>query len=241
MDIAHGSQAETRDAMVRWFHWINLIAVLGLAVVGTVIWNAKPLDISNDGKVLLKTIHVLIGYVFVVNLLVRLVWAFIGGPNARWRGILPGGRGYLRSLGGQLGQLFRPEGHDYEGHSPVGRLSVTALLTCMLVMACTGLVLAGTDIYYPPFGGRIAEWVAAEGVDPGTLEPNRPDLVNASAQKEMRAFRSPFIGTHKFVFFVLLSLVLLHVAGVVLAEKRGGRGIVSAMITGRRYRQEPGK
>jgi len=78
------------DANIRWFHWINLLCVLGLIAVGVVILNAKALSVATEGKILLKTVHVWIGYVFAANLLWRLVWAFIGGQYARWRAILPG-------------------------------------------------------------------------------------------------------------------------------------------------------
>jgi Ni,Fe-hydrogenase I cytochrome b subunit len=49
------------DANVRWFHWINVICVLGLAAVGVAILNDGALGVSNDGKVLLKTVHVYFG------------------------------------------------------------------------------------------------------------------------------------------------------------------------------------
>ena len=66
------------DAGTRWFHWINLLCLLGLIAVGVAILNDKALGVTNDGKILLKTVHVWIGYVFALNLLWRLVWAFIG-------------------------------------------------------------------------------------------------------------------------------------------------------------------
>jgi Ni/Fe-hydrogenase 1 B-type cytochrome subunit len=60
------------DRNVRWFHWINFVCLLGMIAVGVVILNAKILGVSNDGKILLKTVHVLIGYVFTLNLVWRL-------------------------------------------------------------------------------------------------------------------------------------------------------------------------
>ena len=50
-------------------------------VTNCVIFNDKLFGISTEGKILLKTIHVLVGYVFATNLLVRLVFAFIGKNN----------------------------------------------------------------------------------------------------------------------------------------------------------------
>ena len=49
------------DAGVRWFHWINVLCVLGLMAIGVAILNDKALGVSNDGKILLKTVHVWIG------------------------------------------------------------------------------------------------------------------------------------------------------------------------------------
>ena len=42
------------DGSVRWFHWINVLAILGLIAVGTVILNGKAIGVSGEGKVLLK-------------------------------------------------------------------------------------------------------------------------------------------------------------------------------------------
>jgi hypothetical protein len=86
------------DAPARLFHWINAVAVLGLMLLGIVILFAGDFGVTAAGKVTLKTIHVSIGYVMVVNLLWRFVWAFFGNRYARWNAILPGGRGYLAGL-----------------------------------------------------------------------------------------------------------------------------------------------
>ena len=116
MEITSKEDAAIRDAMVRWFHWINVIVVLLLAVIGAFIWNAKTLGMSDEGKVLLKQLHALCGYVFAVNLFVRLAWAFVGGEHARWRSLLPLGRGFPQALASQARNLFRPAGHDQPVH-----------------------------------------------------------------------------------------------------------------------------
>lgn len=53
--------------------------------MGVAILNGTAPGVSIEGKILLKTTHVWIGYVFALNLLWRLIWAFIGGQYARWR------------------------------------------------------------------------------------------------------------------------------------------------------------
>jgi Ni/Fe-hydrogenase 1 B-type cytochrome subunit len=227
------------DANVRAFHWINFACVLGLATVGVAILNDAALGVSNDGKILLKTVHVWIGYVFALNLLWRLVWAFVGGVHARWRAILPGGRGYLRETASYIADVRAGRPRQYLGHNPLGRMAVTVLLLLLLAQAGTGLVLASTDLFFPPFGSRIAAWVAAPGVDPDTGVPYAPAMYDPDAYAAMRSFREPVVTVHYYGFYALLTLALLHVVAVVVTEMREGGTLLTAMVTGRKILSVP--
>jgi len=220
------------DASTRWFHWINALCVLALAAIGLIILNAKGLGIGNDGKIVLKTIHTWVGYVFALNLAWRLVWAFLGNRYARWRAILPGGRGYLQAVRSYVAAFVAGHPEQYLGHNPLGRLGVALLLILLSVQAVTGLVLAGTDIFYPPFGATIAERIAAPGVDPASLRPYAPDTYDNDAYEAMRAMRKPYALVHLYAFYVLMVVVVLHVAAVVITEIRERGNIISAMFTG---------
>jgi cytochrome b len=227
------------DRTVRVFHWINFVCVIGLIAVGLVILNAKALGVPNDGKILLKSVHVWIGYVFAANLLWRLVWAFVGGRLARWRAFLPGGRGYLHEVRGYVAAFRAGQPRHYLGHNPLGRLAITLLLLLLLNQAISGLVLAGTDLFFPPLGAWIAGWIAASGTDPATLVPYAPEMYDATALEAMRAFRKPFTTAHEFGFYALLVFGALHILAVVMTEIREGGGLVSAMITGRKTLSSP--
>lgn len=227
------------DTSVRWFHWINLVCMLGLIAVGVVILNAKALGVPNDGKILLKTVHVWIGYVFAVNLLWRLVWAFVGGAHARWRAILPGGRGYINALRTYVAEFNAGQPRQYLGHNPLGRIAVTLLLLLLLSQAVTGLVLAGTDLFYPPIGAWIAGWIAAAGVDPATLVPYAKETYDTTAYEAMREFRKPFITIHYYGFYALIGFGLIHIVAVVVTELREGGTLISAMISGKKVLSKP--
>jgi len=222
------------DAPTRWFHWINALSVVALVVVGYIILNGRSLEIPRSGSLKLKTIHTWIGYVFVIALLLRLVWAFIGNRYARWRAFLPGGKGYLSATGSYIKAFFSRDPQQYLGHSPLGRLSITAMLIVLLILAVTGVVLAGTDLFYPPLGSWVAGWVAPSGVDPATLVAGAPDTYDKAAYESMRAFRKPFILTHLYSYYVLLALVGLHVLGILITEIREGSNLISATFTGRK-------
>ena len=222
------------DATTRWFHWINALCVVALAVVGFLILNADAIGVPVAGEVTLKTIHVWIGYLFVLNLFWRIVWAFLGNRYARWRSIFPGGKGYFQALRSYVAAFIAGHPEHYVGHNPAGRLGIAALFLLITIQAITGLLLAGTDLFYPPFGHWIAQWVAAPDVAPGLLRPHAPEMYDTAAYAGMRAFRKPFVVVHLYSFYVLVVVVVLHVASVIITELREGGSIISAMFTGRK-------
>jgi Ni/Fe-hydrogenase 1 B-type cytochrome subunit len=228
------------DRSQRIFHWINVLCVLALAGIGIVILNADALSIPGDpGEIALKTVHVYVGYVFIANLAWRLAWGFIGGRYARWRALLPGGADFGRRLRAFVRGLLAGRPPVYLGHNPVARIFLSLLLLALLVQGATGLILAGTDVYMPPFGRMFAERVAADTHDPALVRPYARETVNAEAFAAVRAFRTPVARTHEYAFFVLLAMIAIHVAAAVFVELREGGSIISAMFTGRKILDRP--
>jgi len=227
------------DAPTRWFHWINALSVLGLMLVGILILFSGSLGISPAGRVTVKTIHVWLGYVMTLNLVWRFAWAFLGNRYARWRAVLPGGPGFPRALEAYVTAFLAGDPRHYLGHNPAGRVAVAIILLLLVVQAVTGLVLAGTDILYPPFGSWIADWIAAPNVDPSALTPLTRNLMNQDAYAAMRSFRAPFVEIHELAFYGIAAVVVLHVIAVIVTELREGGSLISAMFTGRKIFSGP--
>jgi cytochrome b len=220
------------DRPTRVFHWINFSAIVGLMIFGLLMLYKKELGITSmEAKINLKTVHVIIGYVFVLNLLFRIVWGFVGNRYARWSAILPG-RGFMQSLRDYRADLSTGSPPPYLGHNPFGRLAIVAMLLLMLVMAITGLIRAGTDIYYPPFGSAVADYVAAPGTDPATLIPYNPEGTDPAKVEQLKAFKGPFGDIHIYTAFILLFVIVVHIFAVILTDSREGGSIISAMFTG---------
>ncbi len=222
------------DAPTRWFHWINALAVVGLIATGLVVLNDDALGLSASGKVLLKSIHVSFGYAMTINLLWRFVWAFFGNRYTRWRGVVPGGSGYLAALRAYTASFLAGEPQQYIGHNPLARIGVSLLFLLLIIQLATGLVIGGTDLFWPPFGRLFAHWVVAPGVDPNTIYPGASDLIDKASYQAMRAFRRPFVSVHEFAFYGLVAVIALHLIAVVLTEVHEGGSITSAMFTGRK-------
>lgn len=229
------NQLQTRpvwDRSVRAFHWINVLCVLGLIAVGTVILNSKVLGVSTDGKILLKTIHVYIGYVFALNLAWRIVWGFIGNRFSRWRAVLPFGNQYKEHHRAFMRGLKAGKPALFIGHNPLARWMVSFLFLLLSAMAVTGLVIGGTDVYMPPFGGYFKSRLAESPATIDQIKPYSDVGVNKDARKAVREIRKPIATAHYYGFYILLAAVFLHLAAVVLTELRERSGLISAMFTG---------
>ncbi len=220
-------------APVRAFHWINLAALLCLIATGLCILYENELSLPTASRVSFKTVHKWAGNVFAINLIARIAWGFVDPGHGNLGRVLPFRRGFVGELRAYLaGGMTTP----YLGLNPVGSLMVTALLVLLLVQAGTGIVLAGTDLYHGPTGDYFARWVAAPGVDVSTLVPGdrTSAKINNEGMASMRAFRSPIVITHQYVFYAILVCSVGHVGGVVFVESRRRINVISAMITGRK-------
>jgi Ni/Fe-hydrogenase 1 B-type cytochrome subunit len=226
------------DRTTRIFHWLNVICVLLLIIVGTIILNANTLGVSPEGKVSLKILHAYVGYVFTLNLLWRFVWGFVGGKYSRWKSILPGGKGYIKQTSVYVDGFRKGDAPAYKGHNPLGRIMIAVMLFLLSAQMVTGLVLAGTDLYFPPFGHEFAEWATGAGEDHSMLvglEPGQKEMLDPEGYASMREFRAPFVEIHEIIFYLLMLAIVLHVAAVVITEIRERSGLVSAMFSGIKY------
>lgn len=230
------------DINVRIFHWLNAILIIILMGLGLVIMNEKSLGISSEGKIVLKSIHTYVGYIFVTNLVWRIIWGFIGANSARWKTIFRFGKGYTGEFLVYLKSLFAGNTVHYLGHNPAARLMIVFLYAMLITQGMTGLILAGTDLYLPPFGHEIKEYVANAGEDHNKLaniKPGSKQGLDETAYKKMRAARETIAETHETFFYLIIIAVILHIWGVVFTEIKEKNAIVSAMITGKKYFKSP--
>jgi cytochrome b len=128
------------DLPTRLFHWLLAVAVATQVVTGLI------------GDELLAW-HARLGYAIGALLLFRLVWGFAGGRWSRFASFLYGPRA--------LGRYLRGRGlaTDAVGHSPLGALSVFAMLLALLAQVASGLFSERED-----FSGPLSGLVSAATV-----------------------------------------------------------------------------
>lgn len=158
-------------------------------------------------------IHAWAGYVILGLLVYRLLWGLIGTRYARFSSFLFSRGETLSYLGG----LLRGKPGHYLGHNPAGALMVFALLISLAMTTFTGLVLYGDEGKGPLAQTSIvATALADDDRDDGEGENEFLEEV------------------HEFFSHLTLLLVLVHIAGVVVASKLEGQNLARAMVTGRK-------
>lgn len=226
---------EAWDINTRLFHWINFLCVITLSILGLIMLNKSSLGISGaEASIGLKALHVTIGYVFTTNLLIRIIWGFVGGRRARLSSLLPG-KDFKKKINSYKASVKSGKPQTFIGHNPKGRLAVLFMLLLLTVMMATGLVRAGTDIYYPPFGEFAARYVAAEGISADQIKPYDKTGTDPEKYEKLQAFKKPFGNIHVYGAYLLWLMILVHVVAVIRTDASGQGTLVSSMFSGNKY------
>jgi cytochrome b len=175
------------DLPTRLFHWLLALTVIGSVVSGQIGGNAMVW-------------HTRLGLVVLALLAFRLVWGFVGGYWSRFASFLYGPRSVQAYLRGDEG----PGGRFEIGHSPVGALSVWALLALLMLQVATGLVADDEIATTGPLNRFVSSRVAT----------------NASAWHEE-------VGQS-----LLIVLTILHVGAVLYYLWRRKNNLIMPMIHG---------
>ena len=175
------------DLPTRVFHW-----TLALAIVGSVL-SAK---IGGGAMVW----HFRCGFVVFALLAFRALWGLVGGRWSRFSSFAYAPATLLRYLRGGS----RADEHHEVGHSPLGSLSVFALLGLLALQVATGLV-ADDEIASV---GPLNRFVGSAAAGQATY-------------------------WHKnFGQWIVLALVALHVGAVLFYLWGRGRNLLLPMIVG---------
>lgn len=175
------------DLPTRLFHWVLAACVIGSVVSAKIGGNAMVW-------------HFRLGYVVFTLLAFRLLWGMVGGRWSRFGSFVYAPATLLRYLRGGS----RAEEHHEVGHSPLGALSVFALLVILAAQVGSGL-FADDEISNT---GPLIKFVSG-------------------------ATSSTLTAWHKtFGQWTILALVALHVAAIAMYRLRRGRDLVRPMLVG---------
>lgn len=185
------------DLPTRVFHWSLAAALAGLTVTGYaggawMEWHAR------------------LGTLVLALLIFRVVWGCVGGRWSRFTSFLPTPAALAAYLRGKA----TPE--QQAGHSPLGALSVLAMLLVLLAQVLTGLVADDGGGFTGPLNEKVSSALALDAT-----------------------------ALHKQVGqWLLFGLVALHVVAIAFYRIVRRRKLVQAMVDGDKlleYRVAPAR
>ena len=175
------------DPLLRGFHWL-------LAVLVITTWCLGQFGPAN------MWLHFWLGYAIIGLVAFRLIWGFIGPAPARFVN-------FIRGPGAVLDyarHTFHRRPSYWPGHSPMGALSVVAMLAVLIGQVATGLI-SDPDDYI-------------------NIGPLASEVSRSTSRKA--------VGWHHLGATLILILVLLHVAVILFYRFWKREDLVHAMITG---------
>ena len=172
------------DLPTRLFHWSLAACVVGLVVTG---------NLGGEAMVW----HFRLGYTVWSLLIFRVLWGFVGGQWSRWSA--------LRIRPAAVWAYVRQSPAQAEpGHSPLGALSVLALLGMLFLQVTTGLIsddeIATAGPFVPWVSSSLSAWATHWHTEIGKLS--------------------------------LLLLIALHLAAIWFYRRFQHRHLTAAMVTG---------
>ena len=172
------------DLPTRLFHW-TLVGLIALCW-----WSGEEEEFD---------LHFWSGYAILFLISFRLLWGLFGSSTARFSN-------YIRGPSGIIGYLKNPSGWTRVGHSPIGALSVVALLGLIALMLATGLVQAEKE---------HGEWIV------GPLAHLVSEDMSEAAHD-----------LHELIFNVLLAFIGLHLAAILFYRVVLGKKLIGPMLRG---------
>lgn len=170
------------DVPIRLFHW-TLAALIGFSW-----WSAT------NGHV---DWHLYSGFAILSLLIFRLLWGVVGSSTARFAN-------FVRGPAGVRAYLRDTASWKAAGHTPLGGLSVIALLGAVLVQVGLGLFAVDED-----------------GLNEGPLA----HFISIDASDRVR-------DVHEIWFNVVLALIIFHVGAILYYRLFRDKRLAKAMITG---------
>ncbi len=134
---------------VRFYHWINALCILILAVTGLLIAHPPAFTRATEASFsywfgINRFIHFLTAYVFVFNFAVRIYWGFVGNRYANWRNFLPLRRAQFREVMKVLRVdvlQARGEAVHAVGHNSLAYFTYFAMFLVFLFQVLSGFAM----------------------------------------------------------------------------------------------------
>jgi Ni/Fe-hydrogenase 1 B-type cytochrome subunit len=203
---------------VRFYHWINAICVLALAVTGYLIGSPPALKSSAEAYAgywfgTIRAVHFIAAFVFFFNFVVRIYWGFVGNQFAKWDQFILHRKEQLKEVADVL-RVDILQSHRYPlpsiGHNALAGLTYFVSFLAFLFQCITGF-----GLYSAMSHSRLPdlfEWVI-------------PLMGGDFAVRQY----------HHLMMWFFIIFAMIHTYLVFYHDYVEGRGVTSSMVGGWKF------
>ncbi|OGP13537.1 MAG: hypothetical protein A2052_00965 [Deltaproteobacteria bacterium GWA2_54_12] len=203
---------------LRIIHWVNAFSVLALIPLGLFILASEFIEVPDEGLDSIIDVHATIGFVLATGALARIIYLFTGPSTANWKDVLPHTKKQF-ALGTATVKYylsgFRGKAPLYLSHNPIAGLFDTVLFIAFATQASSGITM-----FFMHKGDEAIAHSAAQAMNHASGPPEWLEIIHVAGAA-----------------FIIL-FVLAHFAALGAHDAAERRGLVSSMISGRKFFSE---
>ncbi len=202
---------------IRFTHWINAFCILVLSITGYYISNPFILAQSSNEYIMgwARVIHFVCAYIFLMSVIIRIYWSFMGNKYASWKESFPFSarkfREFVNTIRFYL--LIEKEPPLVAGHAPLAAFSYFLLYLLFIFQ-----IISGFAVYSVNHTGAI--WTVLGGW-----------LLNIMYLPTIRLY-------HHLMMYVILIFVPIHIYASWYMDPHERNGLVSSMFSGYKFLDE---
>lgn len=203
---------------VRFYHWLNALAVFTLIITGYLIGRPPAIQSASEASYgywfgIVRFIHFVAAFVFFFNFLLRIYWGFAGNEHANWRAFIPYTKKYLHEVKDVLKMdILQIKGKPFisVGHNALAGFTYFLSFLAFLFQCITGFGMysAMSQSFLP----NLFSWIV-------------PLMGGDFAVRQW----------HHMMMWFFIIFTIIHVYLVFYHDYVEGRGILSSMGGGWKF------
>lgn len=203
---------------VRFYHWLNFLAIVVLCITGYLI--GSPLAIQSGDEAsfsywfgTIRFIHFVAAFVFFFNFVFRIYWGFVGNEYASWKNFIPHKKSQFNEIIDVLRvDILQLKTKPLEsiGHNALAGFTYFLSFLAFLFQSITGfgMYAAMSDSFLP----KLFAWIV-------------PLMGGDFAVRQW----------HHMMMWFFIIFGIVHVYLVFYHDYVEGRGVTSSMVGGWKF------
>jgi Ni/Fe-hydrogenase 1 B-type cytochrome subunit len=199
---------------VRLTHWLFVLSIIAFSITGLYIGNPYLYATSSKQYIMgwMRFVHYVSAYVFLMSIILRLYWAFVGNRYASFTVWFPLTATKIRDFLGALQFYLLLRKHPPYS---VGHTSLAGFTYFIVYLIFLFEIFSGFALYSVNHSGAL--WTALGGWMLGFMH-----------LQTIRLF-------HHLVMYVLIAFAILHVYLAIFADSREKNGLLVSIFNGYKF------